>query len=149
MMESSDILMTYLRVTQHMSRLFRDHFGKAQLTFPQALVLTVLGEEGAMPVSALAEKTGSANSTVSGIIDRLEKLGLAVRERSADDRRIIYVAPTEKYEQLRKRSETDVGSYFDRVMGRMTAEERRHVAEALAVLDRTLAETSMPEEKVS
>ena len=32
-----------------------------------------------MPISALAERTGSANSTVSGIVDRLEKLELARR----------------------------------------------------------------------
>ena len=70
---SGDILMRYLKVTQHMSRLFREHFGRLHLTFPQALVLTVLGEEGPMPISALAERTGSANSTVSGIVDRLEK----------------------------------------------------------------------------
>lgn len=55
---SDDILMTYLRVSQHMSRLFRVHFGRLQLTFPQALVLTVLGEEGPMPISTLAERTG-------------------------------------------------------------------------------------------
>ena len=89
---SSDILMTYLRVTQHMSRLFREHFGRLHLTFPQALVLNVLGEEGPMPISLLAERTGSANSTVSGIVDRLEKLGLARRERSEQDRRVILVA---------------------------------------------------------
>ena len=74
---STDVLMTYLRVSQHMSRLFRIHFGRLQLTFPQALVLNVLGEEGPMPISTLAERTGSANSTVSGIVDRLEKLELA------------------------------------------------------------------------
>ena len=91
---SDDILMTYLRVSQHMSRLFRVHFGRLQLTFPQALVLTVLGEEGPMPISTLAERTGSANSTVSGIVDRLEKLELARRDRSGEDRRVIYVAVT-------------------------------------------------------
>ena len=85
---SDDILMTYLRVSQHMSRLFRVHFGRLQLTFPQALVLTVLGEEGPMPISTLAERTGSANSTVSGIVDRLEKLELARRDRSGEDRKL-------------------------------------------------------------
>ena len=86
---SSDLLMTYLRVSQHMSRLFREHFGRLHLTFPQALVLSVLGEEGPLPISALAERTGSANSTVSGIVERLEKLGLARRQRSEVDRRVI------------------------------------------------------------
>ena len=109
---STDVLMTYLRVSQHMSRLFRIHFGRLQLTFPQALVLNVLGEEGPMPISTLAERTGSANSTVSGIVDRLEKLELARRVRSGEDRRVIYVAVTSKYQSLRERAEADVGGYF-------------------------------------
>ena len=90
-MEQPNIFMSYLRVTQHMSQQFRSHFGRLDLTFPQALVLTVLGEDGPVPISALAERTGSANSTVSGIVDRLEKLGLARRER-------IFQLPAQRYE---------------------------------------------------
>ena len=73
-MEQPNIFMSYLRVTQHMSQQFRSHFGRLDLTFPQALVLTVLGEDGPVPISALAEAAGSANSTISGVVDRLEKL---------------------------------------------------------------------------
>ena len=135
---SSDILMTYLRVSQHMSRLFRDHFGRLHLTFPQALVLTVLGEEGPMPISGLAQRTGSANSTISGIVDRLEKLGLARRERSGQDRRVIYVAATEEYEALRVRAATDVGGYFASVMASLAPEDRSLVAQALTKLDQAL-----------
>ena len=103
MEETSNVLMTYLRVTQRMSQQFRSHFGRLNLTFPQALVLNVLAEEGPVPISTLAERTGSANSTVSGIVDRLEKLELAKRERSENDRRVIYVSVTDKYRALRKR----------------------------------------------
>ena len=74
MEQADEILKAYLRVTQHMSQQLRSYFGRLNLTFPQALVLTVLGEEGPVPISTLAERTGSANSTVSGIVDRLEKL---------------------------------------------------------------------------
>ena len=135
---SIDILMTYLRVSQHMSRLFRSHFGRLQLTFPQALVLNVLGEEGPLPISSLAERTGSANSTVSGIVDRLEKLELARRVRSGEDRRGIYVAVTDKYQSLRERAEANVGGYFDSVLSTMTAEDRDMVARALLRLDEAL-----------
>ena len=103
MEETCNVLMTYLRVTQRMSQQFRSHFGRLNLTFPQALVLNVLAEEGPVPISTLAERTGSANSTVSGIVDRLEKLELAKRERSENDRRVIYVSVTDKYRALRKR----------------------------------------------
>ena len=135
---SSDLLMTYLRVSQHMSRLFREHFGRLHLTFPQALVLSVLGEEGPLPISALAERTGSANSTVSGIVDRLEKLELARRERSGLDRRVILVAATGQYETLRQRAVTDVGGYFSSVLATLSQEERAMVAQALSKLDEAL-----------
>lgn len=135
---SNDVLMTYLRVSQHMSRLFRSHFGRLQLTFPQALVLNVLGEEGPIPISTLAERTGSANSTVSGIVDRLEKLELARRVRSGQDRRVIYVAVTDKYQSLRERAEADVGGYFASVLSTMTDEDRNMVGQALLRLDEAL-----------
>ena len=139
-MEQSDIFMTYLRVTQHMSQQFRSHFGRMDLTFPQALVLSVLGEEGPVPISALAERTGSANSTVSGIVDRLEKLGLAQRQRSETDRRVIYVSATEKYAALRDKAGTDVNSYFTALMGNMPEEDRKLVAAALQKLDEALSQ---------
>lgn len=137
-MEQSDIFMTYLRVTQHMSQQFRSHFGRMDLTFPQALVLSVLGEEGPVPISALAERTGSANSTVSGIVDRLEKLGLAQRQRSETDRRVIYVSATEKYAALRDKAATDVRSYFSTLMDHMSEEDRALVASALQKLEEAL-----------
>ena len=138
MEQFNSILMSYLRVTQHMSQQFRTHFGRLNLTFPQALVLTVLGEEGPVPISTLAERTGSANSTVSGIVDRLEKLGLARRERSATDRRVIYVVATEKYRQLRLEAETDVSGYFTTLLQTMPEEDRQLVATALHKLDEAL-----------
>ena len=137
-MEQPNIFMSYLRVTQHMSQQFRSHFGRLDLTFPQALVLTVLGEDGPVPISALAERTGSANSTVSGIVDRLEKLELARRERSGEDRRVIYVAATARYEQLRKKTETDVGGYFSSVMDTLTEREKDQIIAALSRLDEAL-----------
>lgn len=137
-MESNDILMCYLRVTQHMSQQFRSHFGRLNLTFPQALVLTVLGEEGPMPISALAERTGSANSTVSGIVDRLEKLDLARRERSEADRRVIYVAATDKYKTLRRKAETNVSGYFSSLLDTMELQDRTLILEALEKLDKAL-----------
>ena len=130
-MEEHDIFLSYLRVTQHMSQQFRTHFGRLNLTFPQALVLTVLGEDGPVPISTLAERTGS--------VDRLEKLGLAQRQRSETDRRVIYVCATEKYQQLRRRAATDVGGYFRSLMSDMTQEDRDLVAAALKKLDAALA----------
>ena len=134
-----NILMNYLQVTQNLSQQFRNHFGKLNLTFPQALTLNVLGEEGPMPISKLAEKTGSANSTVSGVVDRLEKLDLARRTRSDSDRRVIYVEATDKYRKLRKQAATGVSEYFDSILDTLSPDEREQVANGLALLNKALA----------
>jgi len=134
------ILMYYLRVSQHLSQQFRHHFGQMNLTFPQALTLSVLGAEGPMPISKLAERTGSANSTVSGIMDRLEKLDLAKRTRSDSDRRVIYVEATPKYQKLRKKAETGVNEYFDSLLETLSEEERATIVKGFQYLDKVLME---------
>ncbi len=139
-MEHPDIFTSYLRLSQHMSQLFRAHFGRLDLTFPQALVLTALGDGDPVPISTLAERTGSANSTVSGIVDRLEKLGLAKRERSELDRRVIYVSATQRYAELKQKASTDVGGYFDSLLHDMSGEDRNLIATALGKLDAALAQ---------
>ena len=138
MSQAADILHAYLKVTQHLSQQFRAYFGQFNLTFPQAMVLTALGESGAMPISALAEKTGSANSTISGIVDRLEKLDLARRTRSEKDRRVIYVEVTERYLGLREEALGSVNDYFSTLVRDIAPEDRKQILRSLDILDRVL-----------
>lgn len=136
------ILMNYLRVSQHMSRQFRTHFGKLDLTFPQALTLSVLGQEGQLPMGELSRQTGSANSTVSGIVDRLERLGMARRTRSEMDHRVIYVEVTEEYRKRLDTLQIGVNEYFDTLLDTLKPEEREQIKASLQLLDRVLAEES-------
>ena len=98
-----------------------------------------------MPISALAEQTGSANSTVSGVVDRLEKLGLAKRERSKGDRRVIYVSVTEKYQSLRQQTATDVGGYFTTLLETMSEEDQKAMLLGLEKLEEALAKSEKNE----
>lgn len=138
MEQAKQLLGSYLRVTQHMSRQFRNYFGQLDLTFPQALVLTILGEEGSMPISRLAQQTGSANSTVSGIVDRLEKMKLVERVRSEEDRRVIYVALTKEYRTKQKKMEPNVSAYLSKLLKGMPEEELFNICVALDKLDAAL-----------
>jgi len=135
-----NILMYYLRVSQHLSQQFRSHFGRLSLTFPQALALSILGNEGPMPISKLAERTGSANSTISGIMDRLEKMGLARRVRSKNDRRVINVEVTKQYGKMRSQAETGVSEYFDGLLEKLEPEERAAIIRGLELLDKALTQ---------
>lgn len=135
---SDEILTAYLKVTQHASRQFRTHFGKCDLTFPQALVLNTLLEEAPVPISVLAERTGSANSTVSGIVDRLERMELVRRERSEEDRRVIFVNLTEKCRAMRDDASSNVKSYFASLMDTLSPEDQTIIHDGLLKLDRVL-----------
>jgi len=53
--------------------------------------LDLIGRHGPLGASALARLAGLHPATMTGVLDRLEKGGWIVRERSAEDRRAIVV----------------------------------------------------------
>ena len=53
--------------------------------------LDIISRQGPLGASALARAAGLHPATMTGILDRLEKGGWIVRERSAEDRRAIVV----------------------------------------------------------
>lgn len=55
--------------------------------------LDLLRRYGEMTAGALTEHTGLTSGAVTGIIDRLERAGLAERVRSVEDRRKVIVRP--------------------------------------------------------
>ncbi len=71
---------------------YRKCAGDPKLTMPQLIVLNLLALNGPMRISELAEQAYCSNSTVSGIVDRLERENLVCRTRSRQDRRVVTVA---------------------------------------------------------
>ena len=65
-----------------------------RLSPPQGRVLFGLWQDGAMSIADIAKRTGFGKSTLTGILDRLERDGHVRRVRSATDRRVILVEPT-------------------------------------------------------
>ena len=60
-----------------------------ELTFGQMRLLFLLGKHGPSPMSRVAEWLGVGLPTASGIVERLERHGLAAREHRVDDRRVV------------------------------------------------------------
>src|ERR1700759_4708504 len=53
--------------------------------------LDVLDRYGPLSPSVLARRAGLHPATMTGVLDRLERAGWVVRERSADDRRAVVI----------------------------------------------------------
>ncbi len=69
------------------------------LTAPQFGVLEALYHLGPLSLGELAEKLLVTGGNVTYVMDRLEALGLVVRERSGDDRRVVRAHLTTKGQQ--------------------------------------------------
>ncbi len=53
--------------------------------------LDIIALRGPMPAGAIAEAVGLTSGAITEVVDRLERAGLARRERSRDDRRVVIV----------------------------------------------------------
>lgn len=62
-------------------------FARGNLTGPQRSVMQALFHGGGLSLKELSRRVGLAHSTVSGIVDRLEKRGLAERRPDPTDGR--------------------------------------------------------------
>ncbi len=66
------------------------------ITIPQVICLREVHEHGPITLGALTKIVALNNSTVTGIVDRLEKQELLQRTRTSSDRRQIHLQMTEK-----------------------------------------------------
>ncbi len=76
------------------------------LTGSQLLALKMIGPRGRISLSELSGRIRAKNSTVTGIVDRMERDGLVVRKRSDDDRRVVNLELTSKGRKLADRGAT-------------------------------------------
>ncbi len=70
------------------------------MTSPQWSVVKALAVKGGLSLSALSEAIQATNSTVTGIVDRMEREGWVSRARSTRDRRVVQIRLTTKGREL-------------------------------------------------
>jgi DNA-binding MarR family transcriptional regulator len=83
--------------SRRVTRAVAEQYG---LTGSQLLVLKMLEPRGQLSLSDLSERIRAKNSTVTGIIDRMERDGLVARRRSGEDRRVVHIELTAKGKKL-------------------------------------------------
>jgi DNA-binding MarR family transcriptional regulator len=76
--------------------------GKFGLTLPQLLVIRQLAHEP-KTIGQISKAMDLSYSTVSGIIDRLEREELLERERDVEDRRVVWIRTTPKLKEFKSR----------------------------------------------
>jgi DNA-binding MarR family transcriptional regulator len=100
---SGGFLMT--KIHQIAGRIFNrllKKYGIEELNSAQGRILFSLWEKNNVSITELSESTQLEKSTLTSMLDRLEKEGFIIRVPSKDDRRKILIQYTDKNESFRK-----------------------------------------------
>jgi DNA-binding MarR family transcriptional regulator len=108
-------------------------FARFELTAQQYNALRLLRGEhpGKLPTLVLASRLVSRAPDITRLVDRLEARGLAERERSPDNRRVVQVGITEAGLTLLRDLAAAVRACHTRQLGHLTAEQLRQLVELL------------------
>lgn len=96
-----EAFLNIIRTASFLDAEFDALFKQHSLSNAQYNVLRILRGEGTrMPSLAVAERLVTRVPDITRLVDRLELAGLVKRERSTDDRRVVYVSITPKGQSL-------------------------------------------------
>jgi DNA-binding MarR family transcriptional regulator len=104
----SEIMQSLRRIfkaIQDYSREVSDTFG---ITGPQLWALKTISQSESLSLSDLSERMYLHPSTITGLIDRLERKGYVTRNRDQVDRRVVSVRLTSKGKSLTKKAPNPV-----------------------------------------
>jgi DNA-binding MarR family transcriptional regulator len=117
------------RITKEVAR-------RVELTGPQLTVVKMLETVGELSLSDLSDRIRAQNSTVTGIIDRMEREGLVVRARSTEDKRVVRIRLTEKGERIAREIPVEPMEIFRSALAGLTLAETRDLLRILTKLAR-------------
>ncbi|NIA20331.1 MAG: MarR family transcriptional regulator [Xanthomonadaceae bacterium] len=123
------------KVSRQMARAYRETLTRYGISQPQFFLLIALYEEDDILISRLAEKVALDKSTLTGILDRLERDGLVNRVSRPEDRRSLYVCLTAKAHSLEQdltRIYNDTNHHY---LANITDQERMIFDEVLKKLE--------------
>lgn len=95
--QANEIIEIFKSIKKASSSKFEKSAKKYGFTAPQLGVIFHLHMMPSITLQALSEHMSLTKSTVSGIVDRLEKQGVVTREIPKDNRRIVKLSITEEF----------------------------------------------------
>jgi len=109
------------------------------LTAPQRLAVRFIGRNPDLTLGALAGLLHLHPGTVTGIVRRLEDVGLVVRTRSSEDTRRMHLRLTPRGQVVNRRQKGTVEAAVRRVTATMTPRELAGAARLMKRLAEELA----------
>ncbi|WP_314795185.1 MarR family transcriptional regulator [Eggerthia catenaformis] len=86
--------------SHYITKKYKPYLDELDLTYTQYITMMVLWERNTVNVKELGHCLFLDSGTLTPLLKRLESKGLVLRERSADDERIVNVSITQKGRDL-------------------------------------------------
>lgn len=112
---------------------------RLRLTPAQVHTLIWLREDGPLTMGELSRRLGITEKTITGIVDRLVRLGHVARARPAEDRRVVRVRLTRAGAGVSRRLEGLLRGKLGAFLGWLTERDRRDLFRILEHLETRLA----------
>jgi len=136
--QNQKILEDFRYIQKSFKQKMHEHFKNMELTAPQGMLMFTIHHKGSMKISEISKLMGLSNSTVSGIVDRLEAQGYVERIRSDKDRRIVNVHLTKQMNE-KLLSHADMhDSLMNNALKGATKEEMIQIEQGLEILSNLL-----------
>jgi DNA-binding MarR family transcriptional regulator len=99
---------------------------RGNVSFPQYFLLGYLCQAKFLTMSEIASKMGHTTAAATGLVDRLENLGLVERSHASDDRRKIMVKITKNGSALVSHIRQDMVNNLLKTMSCLEPEEQKN-----------------------
>ncbi|MBT4268693.1 MAG: MarR family transcriptional regulator [Deltaproteobacteria bacterium] len=107
-MNPKDCIFFHLaKANQAGSRVWRSYMSRLNLTAVQGMVLNFLKDRDYITSKDLGERTLLDSATLTGILDRLEKQALVVRQAHPSDRRAVIICLTDAGRDLTQQTDQE------------------------------------------
>ena len=130
-LETMQSLRRIFKALQNYSHEVSHRYG---ITGPQLWVLKTVFKSGELPLGELSQKMYLHPSTITGVVDRLEKKGYVSRDRGREDRRIVMVQLTPKGRRLAKRAPNPVQGKMIHGLRQLRKEKLESINESVQTL---------------
>jgi DNA-binding MarR family transcriptional regulator len=134
-----DFIRRMWAVDHELQRVSKRMVERIGLTAPQRLAVRFIGRHSGVTLGRLAELLHLHAGTVTGIVRKLEELGLVLQTRSAEDTRRRHLTLTAKGRQIDRRRKGTVEAAVKRTASAVSARELATAAAVMDVLAKNLA----------
>ena len=128
--DSKSALLSYLDALALAEPIQAKLWQLAEITLTQVQVLRALRDRPQTP-GKLGQSIGLSPTSVTRVVDRLERRGLVSRRRESDDRRLVQLHLEPAGERLMGEIQVMRGSDIHLAVEAMTSEERRQLTRSL------------------